>query len=374
MKKVSKKIIDSSRKLFGKKDLTYIKSQKELDALVDILSEKNVIAIDTEFTRRTTYYPELSIIQIAVKISPKEKKYFIVDYKIKLNFSEFFELMSNSHLKKIIHASSQDLIALHYESGVVVKGVMDTQLMANLCGVGFNSGYSTLVKNLLKKKLNKDQQNSDWQNRPLTKEQIKYALNDVVYLEEIYQKLLDLLISQNRLEWYFEEIEDYTKTSLFRSDEYLFQRLSFKGKSAKQIQQIKNLISWRESYAKNMNITRQRIIRDEAIDFLVTNDFEKFRFSKRFDSKMIGEVKEILQRDEEVDFNSKKPMTASQKRSYERAKEFLNKTARREKIESQLLLTVPDLKRLVTDPLFFDKKICGWRYQLFGDQLKEILG
>lgn len=353
---------------------SYITTQQQLDALVSLIRQKKIIAIDTEFTRQTTYYPILSIIQVAVKITPKKKEFFIIDYLSDLNMSGFFQLMSDPKLIKIIHSSSQDLQIIHRESGLVPHGIIDTQIMANFCGIGFNLGYSRLAETFLNKTVDKKQQNSDWQQRPLSKKQINYAMIDVSFLEEIYEKLFEIIERKGRVEWYSEEIKDFTSKSLFRSDEHLTRKISLKGKSSEQIFRIKNLISWREEKAQEMDIPRQYVLRDEAIEALVSVNKNERHFPRKLNRNDIEEIVKILDMeigDQEVR-ERHHVMTFDQKKSYEEAKKIVQKIAEQENIETQFLISAPDLKRSIYDREFFSGKVSGWRYQLFGTSLENI--
>ncbi len=150
---------------------SYVKSQEVLDRVIVLINGRKIVAIDTEFTRETTYYPILSIIQIALFSEPKSKEYFIIDCLSGLDLTGLLRIISDPEIVKIIHSSRQDLQIFYHQSGFFPRGIVDTQVMANLCGIGFNVGYSRLVLDFIGKELDKKQQRSDWQRRPLTAKQ-----------------------------------------------------------------------------------------------------------------------------------------------------------------------------------------------------------
>lgn len=271
----------------------YITKQEDLNSLTKLIKSAKIIALDTEFTRQTTYYPVLSLIQVAVKNSAGEQESFIVDCLTKIDLSEMLSIINDPQIIKILHSSAQDLQIFHHLSSQIPQGIMDTQIMANFCGLGFNVGYSHLVETFCQRTLDKKEQNSDWQRRPLSTKQLEYAILDVIFLEEIYEKFYEMLSEKNYLDAYFEEIKTFINKTLFRSDDDLTRKISFRNKSAKQALQIKDLISWRENQAKRLNIPRQHFLRDDTIEKIVTENY----LSPNFDKKMLAEIEEILNRE-----------------------------------------------------------------------------
>ncbi len=356
----------------------YINSQAKLERVVDLIKKAKLVAVDTEFTRETTYYPVLSIVQIAVKNSAQQKESFIIDCLSDLDLSELFAAITDPKITKILHSSAQDLQIFHRKSNLLPQGIADTQVMANFCGLGFNIGYSGLVENFFQTSLDKGQQRSDWQARPLTPKQIEYALLDVFFLEEIYQNCFEILEQKNRLDWYLEEIKTFVNKSLFRPDEALSRNFSFRGKSSKQICQIKDLILWRELQARRVDVPRQHFLRDEAIERIVENQ----KFDRGLSSAMIAEIKKVLEEKEEFfdktileDEKEEKrfAMTSRQKNLFQEAKKLISEIAVKENFQEQFLITSSDLKRTICEKDNFNKIVFGWRYQVFGKELEHLL-
>ncbi len=350
----------------------YITTQPELERVVALIAERKLVALDTEFTRETTYYPILSIIQIAVKNSSGTKESFIVDCLSNLDLSGLFALISDKKIIKILHSPSQDLQIFHRQSGLLPHNIIDTQILANFCGLGFNIGYSNLVHSLFKKELNKNQQRSDWQRRPLSSGQIKYALLDVFFLEEIYEKLLTDLKKKNRLDWYLEEMNNFSKKVTEESEENLFKKFSFRRKNPQQISQIRNLISWREQWARKLDIPRQHFMRDEHIENLVVKDLSEVRLSKRVNKKMIAEISEILAQKDELILDNIS-LNSAQKKLLDEAKKIITKISEEKDFRDQFLVTNSELKKIIYDKNSLKKIITGWRYEVLGSELEQLL-
>ncbi|MFM2200433.1 MAG: hypothetical protein RL769_488, partial [Pseudomonadota bacterium] len=187
----------------------YVDDQNKMSFFLQEIKNIKVIAIDTEFIRSDTYFPILSLIQIAFCDEQNDKQIFIIDCLQNINLEPFLAIIFDDKIIKIFHSALQDLQIFFYKTKQRPRAIVDTQLMANFCGFSANIGYAKLVENLFGKIIDKKLQRSDWFKRPLTKKQLEYATLDVFYLNEIYLQLSKNLIKNNRQEFYLEEIEKF---------------------------------------------------------------------------------------------------------------------------------------------------------------------
>jgi len=356
------------------KSNSYITTQEKLDHVVGLINQRRVVALDTEFTRRTTYYPILSIIQIAVKNSAGEKESFIVDCLADLDLGGLMVVVANKNIVKILHSCSQDLQILHKISGLEPQGIYDTQILANFCGIGFNVGYSSLVESLFQQKLNKKQQQSDWQSRPLSSGQIKYALLDVFFLEEIYEKLFATINDNQRLPWLHEEMERFVKKILTQTEDGLLKNFSFRNKNSRQILQIKKLISWREKWAQKLDVPRQHFLRDDHLEIIASPNFSVERFHKKLTAEMLDEVLEILSLEEDLLIEeSDYFLNHEQRNLFKKVKQTILEISARENFREQFLLTSQEIKRIILKKNPLEQQLAGWRYELLGSELENLL-
>ncbi|MBU6338925.1 MAG: hypothetical protein KGQ36_03025 [Rickettsiales bacterium] len=351
----------------------YITDNRSFRDVIDLIYKSGIVAIDTEFSREKTYYPILSLIQIAVKDGDKQKQ-FIVDCLTDIDLTPFFQIISDKNITKILHSSLQDLQIFYHKSNSKSLAVSDTQIMANFCGFGFNMGYSGLVENFFSRTIDKSQQRSDWQRRPLSKRQLEYAALDVFYLEEIHNKLMKMLEENGRKDWYLEEMEIFSKNISTQFNENIFKNFTFRKKSKDQIAKIKKLALLRENWAKKLDIPRQHLLRDHAIERIVESE----NFSLDLDPLMIYEMKEIISRNFEFEIDADIVdndafMTQKQKEIYKKAKIFIADVAKKENVKEQILITRFVLKSLIYKHKTVDDLLCKWRYQLLGEKLKEII-
>lgn len=360
----------------------YITDNTALAEVVALIRAEKLVAIDTEFTREKTYYPILSLVQIALTTS-QGQKLFVVDALSGVDLQPLVEIIFDKSITKIFHAALQDLQIFCYRSGIPTEGILeslegsiiDTQIMANFCGFNFNSGYSSLAESILQKKIDKSLQRSDWQNRPLSPEQIEYALSDVLFLQEIYEIMLSQLREKNRQEWYAEEMTSFVRKILSESNENLFKNFSFKGKTREQMTRLKNLLLWREEWAKKLDLPRQHFMRDYVIERIAYSS----DLNCNLDEQKISEIREIF--DKKVDHEDKifvkdesHFMSDRQKNLYKKAKELIAQIAQEENLKEQILITSQALKNLVCSKKPMEELLVGWRYQLCGERLKNLTG
>ena len=160
-----------------------IRSTDDLANLVSRMKGHDFVAVDTEFMRENSYWPDLCLVQVA---SPDEAA--AIDPKADgINLDPLLELMvRNDDILKVFHAGGQDLEIIHNLTGEVPNPLFDTQVAAMALGYGEQIGYSNLVESVLGHNLDKGARFTDWSRRPLDKRQIDYAIADVTHLATIF--------------------------------------------------------------------------------------------------------------------------------------------------------------------------------------------
>ena len=155
------------------------------------------VTVDTEFMREKTYWPILCLIQIG---GPDEA--VIVDAMApNIDLASLYDLMRDQSILKVFHAARQDLEIFYYKMGDLPKPIFDTQLAAMVCGFGDQIGYEPMVAKILSVRADKQSRFSDWSRRPLTDQQLNYALGDVTHLRLAYESLANQLGENGRSHW-----------------------------------------------------------------------------------------------------------------------------------------------------------------------------
>lgn len=243
--------------------ITYVDSVESLHVAVhQMAAESTYLAIDTEFRREDTYFPQLCLIQVATSES-----IFLIDTLAIQDLSSFFKILQAPSILKVFHSGRQDLeIFCHLMKGEVTTSIFDTQIAAMLIGYGESAGFESLVLKLLGTSLDKSSRHTDWTKRPLTEEQKSYAINDVLYLKPLYEALVKKLIAKGRLEWMKEEVKPLERADfLITVPAEAWRKLSVRNSSPRYVAIFKRLMEWREFTAQKMNIPRSWLLKDEVI-------------------------------------------------------------------------------------------------------------
>ena len=233
----------------------------ELDALCDRLQSREWIGIDTEFVSEDTFYPDLCLIQVATT-----DEMAVIDAIAIQEVEPFWEVLAVGGHVTILHAGREELNFMLRSVGKLPKKLFDVQLAAGFCSNEYPSSYGSVVNKFLGNQPAKGEQRTDWRQRPLTKAQIKYALEDVRHLYPLYERLLGLLEKQDRLAWFDEEMELWQNEIVAASTRKDWRRVSGIGKLAPQgLAIVRELWHWRYEEAKKRNRPQRRILRDDLI-------------------------------------------------------------------------------------------------------------
>ncbi len=227
------------------------------------LARSRFVAVDTEFMRENTYWPDLCLIQIAdeneaAAIDPKADG---LDLKPLLDL-----LVDNEAVLKVFHAGGQDVEIVYNLTGRTPHPIFDTQIAAMALGQGEQVGYGNLIDSWLGIQLDKGARFTDWARRPLDKRQIDYAIGDVTHLAKIFPMLVNKLVKQGRGHWLDEEMEKLADPANYVNEpELSWQRVKIPSRKADVLGRLKALAAWREREAKGKNLPRGRIVKDETL-------------------------------------------------------------------------------------------------------------
>ena len=242
-----------------------ITKSDDLAKFVERLSTEPFIAVDTEFMRENTYWPDLCLIQVA-----SSSEAAAIDPKADLDLAPLLSLLVDNHdVLKVFHAGGQDLEIVHNLTGKTPLPLFDTQIAAMALGHGEQVGYSNLIEAMLGHSLDKGARFTDWGRRPLDKRQIDYAIADVTHLAQIFPKLLERLRRTGRGSWLDEEMARLADPSSFAfAPEDAWKRLKLPSRNPQVLGRLKALAAWRETEARSKNIPRGRIVKDDTLNEL----------------------------------------------------------------------------------------------------------
>ncbi len=229
--------------------------------LAQDLGEEPVIALDTEFLTERSYYPRLCLIQIGTP-----RLLATVDPLACDDLSPLAELLAGP-IVLLLHAGAQDLAILRRRLGHLPENVFDTQIAAAFLGFGHSISYARLVESCCAVKLKRSRAYTDWARRPLDDDQLRYALDDVRYLEPIYERLLKEMHKRGRLAWVEEEFRLARDLALHDpAPRQQWRRLSgIRATRRRELSVLRELAAWREEEARRRDRPRQHIVPDRVL-------------------------------------------------------------------------------------------------------------
>ena len=240
----------------------YLADQASLEAFVERVTGAEVLAIDTEFLRETTYYPKLCLLQMAT-----DDEVAIIDPLSVDDLSVIAPLLEDERTVKLFHAGGQDIEILLREVGSMPRPLFDTQVAAALLGHTQQIGYGALVHAVCGVTLKKTDSYTDWSQRPLSDSQIDYAADDVIYLPRVYRKMRSELESKGRLGWLAPDFEEMMNPAKYSEDPRLrYRRLKRVTQlDERQLCAAREFAAWREEEARKRDMPRKWLVSDEQI-------------------------------------------------------------------------------------------------------------
>ena len=359
-----------------------ITTNDALAAFCAAVASAPFIAVDTEFMRETTYWPKLCLIQAATP----EHEAVIDPLADGLDLAPFLDLLRDPKITKVFHAARQD-VEIFNRLGAMPVPLFDTQVAGMAAGFGEQVAYDSLVRQMLRKEVDKGSRFTDWARRPLTTAQYDYALADVTHLAKLYPKLRDRLEKEGRLEWVAQEMAGLTDPMLYDvTPENAWKRLKPKRFSAKYRAAFKAVAEWRERTAQERDQPRGRILKDDAIDEVATQaptDAEAFNRlrsvpkgfgASRMGQDLIASLTQVLG-DPEAHApdvarpQSRQPAPAS---VVELLKVLLKAKCENRGVAPKLVASAADLEQIAISDKAEVPALSGWRRDLFGEDALKL--
>ncbi len=248
-------------------DYQYIEDQTEFNLLCERLAKADVLAIDTEFVRTRTLYPKLGLLQVC-----DGNELALIDPVTIADLTPFWQLITNKDIVKVLHACSEDLeVFLHSGSTDTQQckpvNLIDSQIVMSFLGHGLSMGYAAMVQHYTGVELDKSASRTDWVKRPLTTKQLDYASADVEYLYQIYPQMIEDIKEKGWLKQAIQESQLLIEKKCLPIDEHsLYKNIKMNWRlSAKQLNTLKYLTTWRYLQAKQRDISLGFIVKDNTL-------------------------------------------------------------------------------------------------------------
>jgi ribonuclease D len=365
-----------------------VSTPRELADLCERLHVAEWIAFDTEFVSEHSYRTQLCLVQVAIPGLTA-----VIDPFPSGDMRPFWEAIAAPGHQTIVHAGREEIVFTLHATGKPPHDLIDVQLAAGLIGLEFPAGYGTLVSRLLGKRTDKGETRTDWRRRPLTAQQLAYALSDVEHLLALRDTILNRLRQLGRLDWLKTETEDWLAEIDAARGKERWRRVSgSSGLSRRRLAIVREIWRWREEEAERRDCPARRVLRDDLIVELAKRELadphkiRAVRGMERGDlkfalAKLAGCIERALQLPENqcpeiirTETNPQQTMVTQLLSS------ALGSICREAQVAASLVGTANDVRDLVSyhlgesqdqtqPPLLMQ----GWRANVVGEVLKDLL-
>jgi ribonuclease D len=220
-----------------------------------------VIAFDTEFVSEDRYHPELCLIQVAANGHPA-----IMDPLAVVDLTPFWNLLAAPGHVTVVHAGREEFRFCRRAIQTRPAAWFDTQIASGLIGIDYPASYGTLLQKMLGQTLGKGETRTNWRRRPLSRRQLEYALQDVLYLEPLYERLQHRLGEYVRQHWLDEELTTWQDQLEQEETTERWRRVAgIAGLSRRQLAILYELWRWRDQQARDRDIPPRRVLRDDLL-------------------------------------------------------------------------------------------------------------
>jgi ribonuclease D len=347
-----------------------------------------LISFDTEFVSEDSYRPLLCLIQVAT-----EKRIAMIDPLDCEDLTPFWDLLVDENRTVVVHAGREEILFCYRATGKRIPNLFDIQIAAGFLGFEYPASYAKMVHRVVGRTLDKEETRSDWRQRPLSRQQLEYAAQDVRDLVRIYHHLSERLHQHGRLTWLMEETRiKQEELSEFESSENWHRLSGVSTLSGKSLSIARALWNWRDARAKQRNIPARKILRDDLIVELArrgTADARRISALRgmeyRNTRQMIPELSSIIE-----DAILHPPPTWPRKHRYGKGQpasmltQFLSAAmafiCHHKHIAPMLVATSDDLKDFVlfrldreADQSNPPSLLLGWRAEIVGRDLDDLL-
>lgn len=371
-----------------------ITSQSHLTKFCNRLAEARRIAFDTEFVSEYTYRPELCLVQVAAEVEGRRPLLAVIDPLVGLDMTPFWEVLATGNHETIVHAGRQEFLFCFDSVGRPPAALFDVQIAAGFVGNDFPAGYGNLLSRYLGKSLSKGETRTDWRRRPLSHHQLEYALDDVRYLLELQEKLVERLERLNRRSWLAEEMEVWQSDLQNAISSQQWRRVSgIGGLKSRELAIVRELWGWREDECRRTNKPPRQVLRDDLIVELArrrTSDAKRITavrgFERRNFRRVVPQIGDAIERalklpQAECPLPARRDNTNNQRGPLGQfLTSALNSICQAAEVAPALVGTASDVRELIAYRLGdwesgdgSPSLARGWRAEVIGKTLDELL-
>ena len=367
------------------KDYLLIEDAKGLDKFINENQQISWLAFDTEFVGEKRYFTLLCCVQIAT-----ENGFYIIDTLKFKDIQPILSMITDPKLLKITHAGENDYRLLYNNYGIVPQNILDIQVAAGFIGYRYPLSFRKLVEYETGLRLSKGYTVSNWETRPMSEKQLKYALNDVVYLVSAWNSIRPKLEKTGRFKWIKEELKQWESEEYYIQDphrEALSHNLISNLNPQEQVFMIR-LFEWRRKMAEKKDYSKEMILPSKYIGFIITNikaGQKALKNHRRIPSNIVQNYwdtfNELFQQritEEEKNLLEQIPYDRNNGKQEDLIMEMLQllikHLCKKQDISWELLMNRANMRRMRSEKDFTDPVLTeGWRAEVLGPEMVSWL-
>ncbi|MFN4258102.1 MAG: ribonuclease D [Gemmataceae bacterium] len=239
-----------------------VTSPSDLAACCQELARSRHFGFDTEFVGEDTYHPHLCLVQVATA-----EKLWLIDPLSAGPLDDFWQLVVDPQHVVVVHAGREEVRLCQLWTGHAPGNLFDLQLAAGLVGLTYPLGHAALVHQVLGTQISKGETLTEWRKRPLTRQQVRYAFDDVRFLLPLWHALRQRLEQLGRGDWARQEFERLTVNAIpEETTNEKWRKLRGLGAlDRRRLAIVRALFNWREEVAHRVNRPPRTIVRDDLL-------------------------------------------------------------------------------------------------------------
>lgn len=367
-----------------------ISTQEDFVELCDHIRDSGLVAFDTEFVSESTYRPELGLLQFATDDRAAAVDPLAID-----DLSAWWEIMADDQTTVVVHGGQAEIRFCLHLIGKPPRKLYDIQLAEGFRGRSYPLSYSAIVQRVLSCQVDGSQTRTDWLRRPLSDDQLKYALEDVEHVLEIWRRQTEWLTKHGRLEWADSEINRMIDDIVRDDSSAAWQKISGTHKlSRRELAIVEKLAAWREQEASSRNRPVRRVLRDDLLidlarrkptsvqQALATRDLNRPEYKRRLEDivAVIAEAIEVPEQDLPKKPRSRRQESTSDEQVISKllSLSLANRCAEMD-VSQTLVANNKDLAELVRYYRFsqngngLPRILDGWRQEVCGQLLLDVM-
>lgn len=356
-----------------------ITTKEGLEHFAQINTNIEWMCFDSEFVGEKRFTTRLCLIQVAT-----EHGLFLIDPFPLKNLGPFLKMIEDPNIVKITHAGENDYRLLYATHGTIPKNTFDTQIAAGFLGYRYPLAFKKLVETELKINLNKSFTVADWEARPFNQNQLKYAIQDIEPLYDLWKKQEAELKRHQRLHWAEEEFRVLEREAYYARDPHHEALNSDLMKSLNKRERLflLRLFEWRRKTAEEKNYSKEMVLPSKFMSQIVRSmrsGRAGLRENRRIPDKFAGDLWPVMNElyireisEDEKFLLRQVPTEDEENPNEEILTEFLYLIIRHQCMQKGIshALALPRnwFKKIKNDPGFAEEVFTqGWRKELFGD-------